>query len=72
MKNTQKFKVTLNYHGELLTIFTIASHKKGALNNAIYQLAQKLERDLSFVRRYFNYKQNSYHVEEVKDGSNTI
>jgi len=66
MKTPNKFKVTLNYHGELLTIFTIASHKKGALNNAIFQLAQKLKRDLSFIRSYFNYKQNSYHVKEVK------
>jgi len=63
--NSFKYKVTLNYYGQLVIIYTVTNSPKKAVNNATYQLAQKVGKDLSFIRRYFNDKQNSYHVEEV-------
>ena len=48
-----KFKVILNYHGELHTIYTNTIRPDIAVNNAVYKLAKTLGRDLSFVRRHF-------------------
>ena len=60
-----RYKVTLNWHGEVLTFYTEASSKMKALTNAIYQLAEKSNRVAYSVRQYFLNGKNRYEVKEV-------
>lgn len=47
------FKVTLNWFGEIHTIYTTTDGELRARRNALYQLANKLGKDLSFIQRHF-------------------
>ena len=47
------YKVTLNWHGEIHTLWTTTTGTIQAIRNAKYQLANKLGKDLSYVRRHF-------------------
>uniref|UniRef100_A0A6M3LRM1 Uncharacterized protein n=1 Tax=viral metagenome TaxID=1070528 RepID=A0A6M3LRM1_9ZZZZ len=49
------YKVTLNWYDELVVFYTKTTRPDIAARNAVYKLAQKLGRDLSFVRPYFNH-----------------
>jgi len=66
MKTNQKYKVTLCWYGENHEFYTSTTDKSQALRNGIYKLAQKLKRDLVFIR-YQIYSGNKYLVEEVRE-----
>jgi len=47
-----KFKVVINWHGEVLNFYTHAKSESKALNNAISQLAKRVRRTTRSVRLY--------------------
>ena len=57
---TSKYKVTLNWSGELHTFWTSSSTEKRALENAVTRLAQKLGKSsrMSVKRSFFGEKDN--------------
>ena len=63
--NSMKYKVTLNWHGELHVFYTVAKGTKQALNNATHQLATTMNKTPYSMRQYFKTKQNSYSMKEV-------
>ena len=63
MTTANKYKVTLNWSGELHTFWTSSSTEKRALNNAVAQLAEKLGRDRIYVKRSFFGEKDNFKVE---------
>jgi len=58
------FRVKLNWHGEIYEFTTITTRSDIAARNAIFKLAQKLGRDLSFVRQHF-YDEKKITVQQI-------
>ena len=49
-----RYKVTLNWYGELLKLYTNATGILNAMNNAQFQLANKLGINVGVVKRHIN------------------
>ena len=47
-----KYKLLINWHGEVLTFYTHASDEEKALKNVIRQLAIKTKRNVDSIRKY--------------------
>jgi hypothetical protein len=47
-----KYKVTINWHGEVLTFYTFAKNEKKALINAMVRLAGSLNCHVRLVKYY--------------------
>ena len=60
------FRVKLNWHGEIYEFTTITTRPDIAARNAIYKLAQKLGRNLCFVRQHF-YDENKITVQQMAE-----
>ena len=58
------FRVKLNWHGEIYEFTTITTRSDIAARNAIFKLAQKLGRDLYFVRQHF-YDEKKITVQQI-------
>ncbi len=63
-----KYKVTLNWHGEVHTFYTHAKSELSAMYRACYQLADVLEGESGgmryySVRQYFNDGKDRWKVE---------
>lgn len=64
---TKKYKVTLNWFGEVVTIYTHSMTEKSALQNAMRRLGQTLGVSFSRVRVYIlNSKHDRWKVKEVE------
>ena len=57
-----KYKVTLNWHGELHIFYTHSISRAKALANAIIKLAGKLGRSNYSVRQYFIGEKDNWKV----------
>ena len=63
-----KYKVILNWHGELKTYYTYASTKMEALTISIYKMAEELDRASYHVRAYILAEGKSrFTVEKLKE-----
>ena len=62
----QKYKVHLNWYGEIHKLYTSSSSKSMALSNAICQLAKRVGYNRSFVKLKFLGETDNYKVEERK------
>ena len=64
MKDKKKYLVTLNWYGEIHTLYTSSSTEQKALTNAICQLAKKISYDLAYVKRFFLGDKDNYKIKE--------
>ena len=60
------YKVTLNWSGELLTFYTHSKNEKGALNNGITQLANKLKVNRTICNMKFLGQKDNYKIEKIE------
>jgi hypothetical protein len=62
MPNKTKYLVTLNWYGEVHTIYTSSSTEQRALNNAICQLAAKVGYCRSYVKCFFLGEKDNFKI----------
>ena len=60
-----KYKVTLNWYGELHILYTNAKSENGALENVIWRLAKKLGKSRWIVKSKFYGDRDNFEVREV-------
>ena len=60
----KKYRVNLNWYGEVHTFFTSSSTEKKALTNAISQLAKKNGYNRAFVKRFFLGDKDNFSIKE--------
>lgn len=58
------YKVTLNWSGELHTIYTHAKSKKFALKNSITQLSKKLRINRTICNMKFQGQKDNFKIEK--------
>jgi len=58
-----RYKVTLNWYGELHTFYTNSGSTSKAKANAISRLAKKLGKSRYIVRQYYNSGKDNFKVE---------
>ena len=61
----KKYKVLLNWYGEIHTIYTSSKNKTGALNNSFYQLAKRTGYSRGYIALKFLGYTDNYKVKEV-------
>ena len=62
----KKYRVILNWQGELHEFFTYGVDEGTALGQACFRLATKLDRTPYSLRQYFFDKQSAVKIEEIK------
>lgn len=60
-----RYKVTLNWYGELHVFWTHASSGEKAKRNSIEKLAAKLKRKAGYLIAYFDGKKDNFIIMEV-------
>ena len=64
-----KFKVTINWYGEVHVIYTHAKDANKALNNACHQLAKLVGYNFGYVKSYVkDENKNRFNVEVINYG----
>ena len=63
---SSKFKVIINWKGEIYNLYTRAPNTNKALHNGINQLAKILNLTMSSVRNYVTDGKNKYTIWELK------
>lgn len=64
MPNKTKYLVTLNWYGEVHTIYTSSSTEQRAFNNACSQLAKKVGYNYTFVKCFFLGEKDNFKIKE--------
>lgn len=61
----QSHKGTFNFNGEIITLHTLANDKGEAKRSFIIQLAKKLNRTQSSLRRYYSNGKANHEIKEI-------
>ena len=64
MKAKKKYKITLNWYGEVHTIYTSSSTEQRALNNATTRLAATLGMSRAYVKCFFLGERDNFKIKE--------
>jgi len=59
-----RYKVTLNWYGEIHVFYTSSKTAKTAKNNAINRLAKKLGKNRNSVSGYFSGDKDNFSIKE--------
>ena len=64
MTSKTKYKITVNWYGELSTFWRYATSPKQALSLVCIEMAKLLKIETATVRRYYSQGKDNYKVKE--------
>jgi len=65
MTSKTKYKITVNWYGELMTFWRYAKTPRQAMSLTCIEMGKILGRETAAIRRYYSQGKDNYKVKEV-------